>query len=232
MPTLGIQRLTVPNEKRAAGLVQSLLMGHGPQVIDAGKRLVSPAGAVLDEVLKAKRTPPTGAVSNILGETKRLLVGERPGEILSQRMDQGGLFGKGGVIRGSMAYHPDFVNALSQRGLGSAIKEHPKRFIGGTMNNAFGVGFPLAAAIPAALDGDAEGLGGAAGQFVGNALTGPMGLVGNTVGFSGGEAIGRAITRAVGRHAGSGRLQNMQEQPMPEDQAYQQPEQVDPYGYY
>jgi hypothetical protein len=126
----------------------------------------------------------------------RNLFGDGPnrGAILKARLQQGGLFGKGGVLHGDMAFDPALFESIKKFKAGDRSLKNVSNIAleGGTglMNVGFTAGLPLMTAA-AALRGDASG-GDVASEglsTIGQALGAPFGIVGAL----GGGAVGTSL---------------------------------------
>lgn len=157
-------------EKTAAGLLQSLLFGLGRNAIKE-EPLIAENGAQIF----AKNYP----------SLKRLLMGERPVDVLKQRLVQGGLAGKGGLIHGAMAYSPEVTEAAQRHGgiVKGLIKE-PGNAIdaaGTTLGNALTFGLPAISAAKHLSNRDTTNAGRSVGEMAGWVAGMPFGLPGNLI---------------------------------------------------
>ena len=152
---------------------------------------------------------PLGAGGGLL---RNLLVGsDVGGRVLSSRFAQGGIFGKGGVLRGELAPDPELVASLGRILQGRAVPGvvglkpgggryvHPGDYLRSAglganyaLNVGLGLGVPYLGAKAALEDSSGEGVGRAIGEGLGYLAGGPLGLVGLGVGGAlGGSAGGR-----------------------------------------
>lgn len=121
-------------------------------------------------------------------------MGPNRGSILKARLQQGGLFGKGGVMHGDIAFDPQLFEDIKKFRQGDRTLSRAASIAteGGTglMNVAFTAGAPLLAAA-AALKGEASGADVASEGLsaLGQSLGAPFGMVG----AMGGGAIGTAL---------------------------------------
>jgi len=135
-----------------------------------------------------------------------LLIGDKnPLKILKARFNQGGLLGKGGIIRGDFAFDPTMKDSWRKfrdpnasgmdraLGLGGATL---KGGMGG-INVASGAVAPLAYAGLAAYNGDVGGAVGGAFEPLGYAVGAPFGIAGALAAGVGSGQIGRMLGEKV-----------------------------------
>ena len=102
----------------AAHLLKKILLGSGHSTIPAAERLINQVGHLdIKEVLKKHPE----AMHPIWSR----LFGIKPKQILKQRFAQGGLVGKGGILRGPIGLDPEFFKVQKEKGLQAAFKEVP-----------------------------------------------------------------------------------------------------------
>ena len=184
---------------RRAGLIRSFLTGRGPDAIPAAQRIITPKGG-LDFAAIERVSPPLKGLSHkvsrgILG----YLFGVKPLTVYQQRIRQGGMFGPGGVIGGSLALSKDVADAYAQGGARNAFLRHPIAFPAEVAERALLVGAPLYAAQKAMQNDDVggalrEGLRG--GAYV---AAGPFGLVGSKAVYKATGLIPGALDQIIPR---------------------------------
>lgn len=131
-----------------------------------------------------------GDVRRALVGAKNLAFGDAPLTVLKQRAQQGGIFGRGGLIRGDLSIDPDLERAYR------AFKANPNLHTGGGLvarggMDAFGktmsYGMPAYGVYEAATqplpEGQSRGeqIATPIGDTLGWALSGPLGLAGGTM---------------------------------------------------
>lgn len=113
--------------------------------------------------------------------------GKSPLKTVSSRFRQGGVLGKGGVLRGELAFNPRFFQSSNRIRKGKGTLQDYKRVAlhggGGLFNAGLILGFPAAAAYTA-LSGPPTGtegsdLGMELGTSLGYLVGGPLGLIGS-----------------------------------------------------
>jgi len=144
------------------------------------------------------RTPP-GQGSGML---RSLLVGNHGLRTLKGRYHTGGLLGKGGLLRGELAWSPEVASAarnIRHQGLTPERAWALARAAPGDMlSKAFILGFPAyGIGSTLATGGDprystGQQIGRELGSSLGWALTGPLGALGFIPGTAAGESIGEA----------------------------------------
>lgn len=174
----------------AGGVVKRLLFGaeHIPAHELAGMRkLVTESGYML----------PGPDAKGFIPKAKGFLFGgsSSPTGVLKARYRQGGILGKGGILRGEMAFNPEmFEKWKAIRGGDHSLKNYGGlvgEAIPGALNVAFGAGLPAAALVGAATGNNSYGDAAAEGaSLLGFSLGAPFGLVGSMAGGAIGSAIG------------------------------------------
>lgn len=137
-------------------------------------RIVNESGAV-DPHMVENIYHDTKGVKNVL---RNLAVGSHPIETLKQRFQQGGLVGKGGIVRGAAAADPEFSKAVKQHGLLKGIKEQPFGALSSVTGPGFLLGMPAYDAVKSIHRGDTESAAGAVGDVAGWSAGMPFGLAG------------------------------------------------------
>jgi len=126
-----------------------------------------------------------------------------PHKILKARYDQGGILGKGGIIRGDFAFSPGMKeNWAKFRNKDLGGWDRTKGLLGAAGSGAMGAGnLTLGAALPiglaahSAATGDAAGAAGGLGEIAGYALGGPFGIAGSLAGGYLGGSVGRLFPK-------------------------------------
>jgi hypothetical protein len=169
-----------------AGAIRSLLFGKGPQAIAQGARVVTETGA-RDLSHMAK---PAGGLPSIIHTLRDVTVGLHPLEQIKQRLTQGGLVGRGGIVHGAFALDPAFAKLVDSGPLLNAIKKKPIEAMSAATNAAFLAGLPAYSVYKHHQRGESIGrsLGEGAGWLVGA----PFGLAGNAAAVAG-RAIGSQL---------------------------------------
>ena len=124
------------------GLLRSLVTGRGPAAIPEAKRIISPEGARDIEKITAQ-LPVEGMTDKVRLGLKHFFLGLKPLTTTAQRFRQGGLVGRGGVMRGPFAYDPRFAEVRQLKGFREAMLAHPGKFMSSTARQI------LAGAVPA-----------------------------------------------------------------------------------
>ena len=151
--------------------------------------------------------PAFGAVKgNAGGWLRNLAVGDpRAGHILRSRFELGGVAGKGGLFRGSLASSPQFARAWqklrSGHSSGWSGKNLGRVALGGSgqlLNQGFMLGLPAYGAYNILRGGQpgvdkSEGIGSTLGSGLGFMAGMPLGLVGSIGTSMLGDAAGKAI---------------------------------------
>lgn len=165
-----------------AGPIRRLLIGEGPAALKAMERpIISASGAYVPT------HPPREGVSAFLHGLKGMLVGEQPVAQVRQRFIQGGVFGRGGLLHGPLAWDPAFSKAVEQHGWVGALKNPKTRMaaIEGTLSAgiqpAMFVGLPAYGAYRATQRGKSPGA--AIGEGLGFAAAAPFGAASNIAGL-------------------------------------------------
>lgn len=126
------------------GHIEKLLVGAGRAAVEAlpeASRAVEASGFAMPRI-----NPGSSFWQRRLNGTSDFLFGYRPIETVKQRFAQGGLFGRGGILRGSLAFHPDFEKVRAEHGLLAAVKAQPMHAFTGALGNTFTTGIPAYAA--------------------------------------------------------------------------------------
>lgn len=155
-----------------AGLIRSMLLGQGREALEraVAKPLISETGAFAAPSEKG-----------VLNKVKHIIVGDRPVQQTKQRFLQGGLVGKGGVLRGPLALDHALVQSMQQHGgYFGALRHDPGTVIPASIaapvNPAFILGIPGYAAYKANQRG--ESMGGPLGEGLGFMAAAPFGMAG------------------------------------------------------
>jgi hypothetical protein len=113
------------------GLIRSILAGRGTSAIPEAQRIISPTGARDLEKITAQ-LPIKGMTDKVRLGLKHFVFGMKPLTTTAQRFRQGGLVGKGGVMRGPFAYDPRFAEVMKREGFAEAALQHPGRLASST----------------------------------------------------------------------------------------------------
>jgi hypothetical protein len=182
---------------KKASLLRSLLVGRkyiSPSEMAKIRHVVTDTGYAKVQPYLSK-----GGIGRTVFRT---LFGEGPNrmDILKARMRQGGLFGKGGVIHGDIAFDPKFFEDIKkfrqgERTLGKAWDIGTEGLSGG-LNVAFTAGLPLMTAA-SYLRGESQGSDVAAEGLstIGQSLGAPFGIVGAMAGGAAGTALGNMFKK-------------------------------------
>lgn len=180
------------------GPIGSLLFGEGRQALL--HPIISSTGAVDSRLLEAVHPP--GPRGNLLARAakglKHTLVGDHALDVLKQRFQQGGVLGKGGVLHGAAALHPEMVEAYNAQpsaaeGLKEILRKHKMNASSGLINAAFLTGIPSYAGYRALERGDPGEAGRILGDTLGYAVLAPAGLA-----AMGGSMLGSRLGKLVG----------------------------------
>lgn len=169
-----------------AGLIKSILLGQGRAALEqaVAKPLVSETGAFAAEAEKG-----------VLNKIKHVFMGDRPLQQTKQRFIQGGLLGKGGLMRGPLALDHGMVQSMRQHGgYVNALMKDPGTMVPGTLTApvqpAFLLGIPGYAAYKAHQRG--ESMGGPLGEGLGFMAAAPFGMAG-ILAAKAGKRVGEQI---------------------------------------
>jgi hypothetical protein len=174
-----------------SGFLKSVLFGRknlSPEALGRIRKIVTESGYALPQEYKTQ-----GGIGRTVFRT---MFGEGPNRlnILKARMQQGGLFGKGGVMHGDIAFDPEFFESIKKfkegdRSLKRALSIGGHGLTGG-LNVAFTAGLPLATAA-SYLKGDSTGADVASEGLsaLGMSLGAPFGMVGAMAGGSAATAL-------------------------------------------
>ena len=174
-----------------SGTVRSLLVGRKyipAKEMEKIRHLVTDTGFAKLQPYKTEGGIPRTIFRGLFGEGPNRL------DILKARLQQGGIFGKGGVIHGDIAFDPALFENIKKFKAGDRSLKNLSNIAleggAGLMNVGFTAGLPLITAA-AALKGEASGADVASEGLsaVGQALGAPFGIVG----AMGGGAIGTAL---------------------------------------
>lgn len=120
----------MPNVK--TGLIRSFLLGRGPQSISDAARVITPGGgAMMADYGIAPAKTLTDSLRNTarsalsLRGLKNFAVGERPLDVLHQRMRQGGLVGRGGIVHGALSDPLDMLRSIKEHGIVKTVARNP-----------------------------------------------------------------------------------------------------------
>lgn len=179
-------------------------------VLDAAKRLIVGESHIPAHELSRMRelvtdtgfahsNRPGGFVNGVKG----ILFGNSkdPLGVFKARIRQGGLLGKGGIVRGDIAMDPEMVKTWRKiKGGDHSLKNYgslASHGLGYGAGVAFGPGLPAAALAGAAMGTGSWGDVGAEGtSTLGFALGAPFGLVGGTLGSMAGSSLGNFMRPA------------------------------------
>lgn len=183
--------MTLTLVKTADGLVSSLLLkpakkllvGEGPAALNGLKRIISESGALDSRLLGEHYPKPEQTfLKSIPRKIKHVALGEKPLEILKQRLMQGGLVGKGGVLHGAYAFNPELVDKIKEPGMNfKKLREMAPMAAGDAINHIWLSALPAYGAVKAVQAKDPEELGRVLGDTAGWAIGGPMGMAGGLV---------------------------------------------------
>tara|TARA_Y100000034_G_scaffold71497_1_gene86243 strand:- start:615 stop:1448 length:834 start_codon:yes stop_codon:yes gene_type:complete len=208
-----LPKVPVPNSVEKSAGLYDVLFGLGPKLNLAKNKALK--GYVTKHVtpsgyLKSQYTKPgvLTDVRKILG----LFVGQKGalGGIKSRYL-QGGLLGKGGVLRGELAFNPETLAATKRLRMGKGIAGDRKRMVGGMalggLNTAVMAGLPayfiheVATAPGRTTSEKVTNALREAGSGAGWLAAGPLGLLGgsavSTALSGGGGFIGKALRGGV-----------------------------------
>ena len=130
--------------------------------------------------------------------------GKSPLKTVKSRFQQGGVLGKGGVLRGELAFNPEFYRSAKRVARGKASgKDYLKTLgygAGGALNAGFLLGFPAYAGYQLLTDPNPKSPGATMGMELGTSLGylagGPLGMLGGIgAGIAGGMLGGAAGSR-------------------------------------
>lgn len=174
------------------GAAKRLLVGGGhipPHELEAMRKLVTDTGF-------AHSNRPPGFVNGVKG----LLFGasKDPLGVFKARVRQGGVLGKGGLVRGDIAMDPAMIKTWRKiRGGDHSFGNYSSlagHGLGQAASVAFGPGLPAAALAGATLGTGTWGDAGAEGaSMLGYAMGAPFGMVGGMVGGSLGSYLGDSM---------------------------------------
>lgn len=131
------------------GLFRRLFFGAGSSAVPTAGRLVTPGGGLMQKTIEGLYKGPTlksmwadKSLKGVGSWAKDVTWGTAPVTVLKQRLAQGGVFGKGGVLRGTLAPSKEFGDEIARHGLGKAILHNPGKALGYGVGTGFTLGFP------------------------------------------------------------------------------------------
>ena len=171
------------------------LLGRGRAALTAASRaapIITETGAYIAKEAPELTNPTIlDRLKQVGLNAKGLIGGEQPIDVWKQRFAQGGVFGRGGLMHGSMAFSPEVYNHIKTHGWRSALKNKPGALLGNLSNPALTVAVPAYAAYRAKQRG--EGIGGIVGETIGYGVGAPFGVAGFMLGGQAGRAVGEAV---------------------------------------
>lgn len=143
----GMTKTSAPLLSMGKGLIGKLLFGAGEKAIPQAARLIGPTGRILEKALPKTPGFMEALKSKQLGQigkwAKGFFWGKAPTQVLKQRMMQGGVLGKGGILRSMTAMPEELARDVKQFGFMRGLAKNPKSAMGWGAGLAFTAGYPL-----------------------------------------------------------------------------------------
>jgi len=125
------------------GLIGKLLFGAGEKAIPAASRIVSSTGRVMESALGKSPKFLEAIRGKQLGTWARhTFIGRSPIKVLGQRIRQGGILGKGGLLRSTVAMPEELAKSVAQHGYLKGMLRNPGHALGWGVGTGLVAGFP------------------------------------------------------------------------------------------
>lgn len=125
------------------GLIGRTLLGAGEKAIPAAERIIGRSGHILESALGKGPTFRQALKNKELGTwAKNTFIGRSPVKVLKQRMQQGGIFGRGGLLHSTVSMPDELAAGIKRHGIAKGLWAHKGQALGWGLGAGFTVAAP------------------------------------------------------------------------------------------